>query len=73
MPSEEHTAQTSQEMSPDKSHDCEFCGDTFYEPIDTPGPQYMWEGHIIMECSEVPDDVRRWYNDPTYDGDSDAE
>lgn len=43
---------------------CEFCGEDYTDPNGVAPDQYMWEGHVIMECEEVPDDVRDWYNEP---------
>ncbi len=46
------------------SEQCEFCNETYYREDDTPSEQYMWEGHIIVECTDVPKEIRDDINEP---------
>ena len=55
----------------DKATECEFCGEVYYEPQDIPPKQYMKQGHLIMECEQVPSQVREQFNGPPAESASD--
>ncbi len=44
---------------------CEYCGGVYYDEDEhIPGKEYMWQGHIIMECDGVPEEYRKEMSEP---------
>lgn len=42
---------------------CPYCGTDTHDP-GGPSDDYMYVGHMIFDCREIPDMAHEWFNKP---------
>lgn len=43
---------------------CDYCGEDYTDPNGVASDEYMWTGHILNDCPDVPEDVFDYVNAP---------